>query len=213
MIAVDDDEGEVAFELGVGRAHRLGEIALVVALDEVGDHLGVGLGGERVPLGGEGVAQLPEVLDDAVQDDGDLGGGAAGQRMGVLVGDLAVRRPARVADPGRREGPVRPGGLLQLVEVADRPNVLEPVRLQEAEPSRVIAPVLESFQPLEQKILGSPRAYVSDDSAHPKTPFRPLAGASPTVSLFDVLLERDAFPKNRVEKTRARLMSSSRAPS
>ena len=44
MVAVDDDEGEVALELGVGRAHGLGEVALVVALDEVRDDLGVGLG-------------------------------------------------------------------------------------------------------------------------------------------------------------------------
>ena len=114
------------FELDVGGAHRLDEVAGVVALDEVGD-LGVGLGGEVVPVGDERVAQLAEVLDDAVEHDGDLVVGTAGQRVGVLVGDLAVRGPARVADPRGRVRAVGPGRLLQLVEVADRPDVVEPV--------------------------------------------------------------------------------------
>jgi len=51
MVTVEDDEREVALELGVGRPNGLGQIPLVVALDEVGDHLGVGLGGQRVPFG------------------------------------------------------------------------------------------------------------------------------------------------------------------
>ena len=39
----DDDEGEVADELAVGLAHRLDEVAVVVVLDQVRNHLGVGL--------------------------------------------------------------------------------------------------------------------------------------------------------------------------
>ena len=44
MVAVDDDEREVALELLVAGAHGRGEIAVVVALEEVDDDLGVRLG-------------------------------------------------------------------------------------------------------------------------------------------------------------------------
>ena len=47
MVVVDDDEGEVALELAVGRRVRLEQVAVVVALDQVDDDLGVGLGAER----------------------------------------------------------------------------------------------------------------------------------------------------------------------
>ena len=50
MVVVDDDEREVALELGVRGAHGRDEIAVVVALDEVRDDLGVGLGAELVAL-------------------------------------------------------------------------------------------------------------------------------------------------------------------
>jgi hypothetical protein len=51
MGAVDDDEGEVTFQIGIGGSHSLDEITLVVTLDQVRDDLGVGLRRERVVLG------------------------------------------------------------------------------------------------------------------------------------------------------------------
>ena len=107
VVAVDDDEGEVSLDLAIGTAHRLDQVALVVALDQVGDGLGVGLGREVVAFRDQRGAQLAVVLDDAVQDDGDLALVAAGERMGVLDHDLAVGRPARVPEPVRRLGAVR----------------------------------------------------------------------------------------------------------
>ena len=44
MVVVDDDEGEVALELLERLPHGVGEVAGVVALDQMGDRLGVGLG-------------------------------------------------------------------------------------------------------------------------------------------------------------------------
>ena len=72
VVVMDDDEREVALELVEREPHRLDEIAFVVALDEVRDGLGVGLGGERVPVGDEARRELAVVLDDAVQDDREL---------------------------------------------------------------------------------------------------------------------------------------------
>ena len=51
MVGVHGDERVVAAQVGEGAAHRLGQVAVVVALDQVGDDLGVGLGAERWPVG------------------------------------------------------------------------------------------------------------------------------------------------------------------
>jgi len=83
-------------------------------------------------------------------------------------------------------GAVRPRGRLQLVEVADRPDVVEAVVLDEADARRVIAAVLESLEALEQKILRSPRAHVSDDPAHSNTPCDLLPVSRPDSVSFDL---------------------------
>ncbi len=50
VVVVDDDEGEVALELVECLPHRLGEVAFVVALDQVHDRLRIGFGGEGMTL-------------------------------------------------------------------------------------------------------------------------------------------------------------------
>jgi len=166
VVSVDDDEGEVPLELGVRLAHSIDEVAVVMALDEMRDDLGVGLGREGVPVVEQRLPQLPEVLDDPVQDDRDLVVDAAGQRVRVLVGDLPVSRPASVADSRGRIGAVEPGLGLQLIEVTDGPNVLQPAVLEQRETRRVVPAVFEPLQPLKEESLRGPRAHVSDDPAH-----------------------------------------------
>ena len=107
VVAVDRDEREVALELVEREPRRLDEVAVVVLLDQVRDRLGVRLGGEDVSGLAQALAQLAVVLDDAVEDDRDLGGIVAGERVRVRLGDAAVRRPARVAEPGRRRRAAR----------------------------------------------------------------------------------------------------------
>ena len=173
MVVVDEDEGEVPFEPRVRRAHRFDEVAVVGVLEQVHDDLGVGLRGEGVAGGHELVPQLAVVLDDPVQDDRQLVLVARRQRMGVLLGDAAVGRPARVAEAGRRDGAVRAGRLLQEREVPDGADVLEAVLLEERDPGRVIAPVLEALQSLQEQRLRGPAADISDDPAHPRVSFHP----------------------------------------
>ena len=48
LVVVDDDEREVAVEALVHRADGLDEVAVVGRLEQVRDHLGVGLGAEDV---------------------------------------------------------------------------------------------------------------------------------------------------------------------
>src|ERR671922_1341626 len=112
--------------------------------------------------------QLAEVFDDPVQDDGQLAVLAAGQRVRVLLAHAAVGGPARMAEPGVRDGAVRLGGLLQLLEIADGANVVESVTLEEGEARRVVAAVLQALESLDEERLARSRPDVSDDSAHPE---------------------------------------------
>jgi hypothetical protein len=149
---VHGDEGVVAAQLRVGRPHRRGEVAVVVAGDQVSDDLGVGLGGENLPCLLQAPAQLGVVLDDPVEDDVDAAG-AVVVRVGVLLGDAAVGGPAGVGDP-RRRGGQRPSAVLgprldggsQIGEVADSVDALDPPLREHGEAGRVIASVFELFQ-------------------------------------------------------------------
>jgi hypothetical protein len=148
VIVVDGDEREVAFELGECETDGLDEVAVVEALDEVRDRLGVGLGRERVAVGDEVLRQLAIVLDDPVEDDRDLRRVTTGERVRVGLGDSAVGRPARVGDAGGRLRSVRRARSLRLPERPDGTHVVEPVRLEKRDPGRVVAAVLEALEAL-----------------------------------------------------------------
>src|SRR5204863_411503 len=79
----------------------------------------------------ERIAQLAEVLDDAVEDDRDPVLVATGQRVGVLLRDPAVRGPARVSEPRARRGAVPAGRGLEPLQVAYGAHVVETVLLQQ----------------------------------------------------------------------------------
>src|SRR5207237_5545540 len=166
VVVVDDHEREVALELLVGGAHGLGQVAVVVPFDQVDDHLGVGLGLERVPFGLERALQLAEVLDDPVQDDRELAVVAARQRVRILLRDRAVGRPARVPEAGRRDGAVRAGGGDQVLQVADRAHVVEGIVLTQREAGRVVAAIRQPLKPAQEEILARSSSDVSDDAAH-----------------------------------------------
>ena len=178
VLGVHGDEGVMAAELAEGGADRVGQVAAVVLLDQVGDDLGVGLGAESVALGHELAPQLRVVLDDPVEHDVDLVDAVA-VRVRVLLGDPPVGRPARVAEADRRRrrgdrdraGANRPLGVQaelgpQVGEVADRAHRFDPPLLEQRDAGRVVAAVLELLEPADQQIPAGTRTDVSDDSAH-----------------------------------------------
>ena len=184
MVVMDDDECEVALELVERAAHGLDEIAFVMALDEVRDGLGVGLGGERVSVVDEARGELAVVLDDPVQDDRQLRRITAGERVRVRLRDRAVCRPTRVAEPRGRRRAVRAGAGLQIAERPDGANVVEPVRLEQRDARRVVAAVLEALETLKEKGFALTRSDVSDDSAHAKVSLEMRKSpAAPSVGL------------------------------
>ena len=182
MVPVTDHEREVALELPVRLADGLDEVAMVVALDEVDDRLGVRLGGEDVALGLERLLELAVVLDDPVEDDRDLLVGRAGQRMGVLEADAAVRRPARVPDAGRRREPFASASARRWPRFPTARTVSSVLPSEQAETGGVVAAVLEPLEALHEQVLCAPPADISDDPAHPKLPSLPFSKFAPVLA-------------------------------
>jgi hypothetical protein len=172
VVVVDDDEREMALELAVSLARRLEQIAPVVTLDQVHDHLGVGLGAEGMALGLERSLQLAVVLHDSVQDDRELALVAPGERVRVLHVHRAMGRPACMAEARRRLRAIRAGFRLQHLEIADGAHIVDLAVLPQREPGRVVTAVLEALETLEQKVLTGSLPDVSDDPAHAETPLR-----------------------------------------
>jgi hypothetical protein len=138
-----------------------------VLLDQVRHRLGIGLRGERVAGGGEARAQLAIVLDDPVEDDCEHLGTLRGQRVRILLGDAAVGRPTRVTETGRRGRRRLAGTLTKVLERADRACVPKAGAFEQRDSGRVVAPVLEALEAVEEQRLALTRPDVSDDSAHP----------------------------------------------
>ncbi len=131
--------------------------------DEVGEHLGVGLGDEDGPVGDQLGAQLVGVLDDAVVDDGDALL-AVQVRVGVdVIGD-AVRGPAGVADAEAALEP-RGDGRRQVGDPALDLAYLESLVVHH-ETGRVVASVLQALQTLQQDRGRVFRPDVGDNSTH-----------------------------------------------
>jgi hypothetical protein len=173
----------------------LEEIAVVAMIHEMGDDLGVGLGDEGVALGLQLGAQLVVVLDDAVVHDADApGGGDARGLAGIVDGALAaarrhvravrevrmrvvhdrctVRRPARVRDAGAAFEMV--GGDVggELGDARRAAGAAQLAVLMERDAARVVAPVFEPAQALDQHRDDVSRADGGDDSAHDSNPRR-----------------------------------------
>ncbi len=165
LVLVEKDDRVDPPELPDCLAHRLFERAVVVVGDQVGDDLGVGLGGEAMTLGLEARLQLQVVLDDAVVDHHDLPL-AVLVGVGVLLGGPAVGGPARVTEAvGAVEG-LRPQGVLEVLELARGPPAEEHSVPDDRHPGRVVAPILQAPQPLHDHGHRVPRPHVPDDSAH-----------------------------------------------
>ena len=166
LALVHDDERVGPLELAERGPDRVGQVALVGLLDEVGDRLRVGLGRQRVAARLEPVAQLPEVLDDPVVDDRDVAR-AVLVGMGVQVVRPAVGRPARVGQPDRGvRRPVGDGGR-EVGELAG-PLLDEQVAglVDERDPGRVVAAVLEALEAFDEDRARLAGTRVADDAAH-----------------------------------------------
>ena len=146
----------------------------------MGDHLGVGLGGEHVALVLELGPQAQVVLHDAVQHDGEAAR-AVGVRMGVLVGGTAVGGPAGVGHAQRAASSSRSRMASRLSRLPTEWSSSNRPSRDDGDARRVVAPVLELAQTLEEDVPAGTFAHIPDDSAHqtPTSVFTTLGTSTP----------------------------------
>ena len=104
------------------------------------------------------LAQLAEILDDAVVDDGDPAGCV---RVGVRLVRLAMRRPAGMADAdaGLQRRLAHLG--VKVGKLARRAQPLEFPAFQQGDSGRIIAAV---FQPLQRLHQAGGRRLIAKDT-------------------------------------------------
>src|SRR5690606_10888774 len=166
VAAAHDRQPVRAFDLLQRGADGLLERVVVRLLDEVNDHL-------RVRLTLEGMTQrlqlAPErarILDDTVVNDRELRI-LVHVRVRIHLRRRAVRRPPGVGDADRavRLAPVRKT-LLELRDLSDRLADVELPVLEHTDPRRVVPPVLESAEPLDQQWRSRALTDVADNATH-----------------------------------------------
>ncbi len=150
-----------------GAAHGRRQIrraAAQFALDQVRHEFGVGLGLDLATLGLEFLPDRAVVLDDPVVDHRDPSGAV---RVRVAHRRLAVRRPARVADPDGARQRLVLQQRFERGELADRTSRGETADLEDGDARRVVAPVFEPSQSVDQHFdRASLTSHVADDSTH-----------------------------------------------
>ena len=134
-------------------------------LDQVGEHLGVGLRLELVAVGAQPLLDLEVVLDDPVVDD-DERALAVGVGVGVLLGRTAMGRPARMADAERTgQRPFAEDPLEHLEPAGGAPHVERAVA-EDGDARGVVAAILEPLEPLDDDTDRALPTDVPDDSTH-----------------------------------------------
>ena len=136
------------------------------------DDLGVGFGRQADAGRRELIAQLGEILDDAVVDDSNLAV-LAHMRVSIAISRAAVRGPPRMPDPGcrlRKRVGTEQG--LEVDELASLLADLEAAVGNDRDPGGVVAAVLQApqarYDDLECLLLPD----IPNDSAHELQPNR-----------------------------------------
>jgi hypothetical protein len=157
-------ERESAAQLPERGLHRLGRrFALAHLLrDQMNHHFGVGLAAELRAVLAERLAQLAEILDDAVVDDGDAFGRV---RMRVALGRLAVGGPAGVTDADRAGERLAREPLLEVLQLAFGAPTRERAALQRRDAGGIIAAIFEALERVDELTRDRLAPENSNDSA------------------------------------------------
>ena len=161
----DEAERERAAKLRQRRLHRLdGVDALLEQLvDQMQHDLGIGFGLEDRALFLERLAQLAEILDDAVMDHGDALGRV---RMRVVLGRPAMGRPAGMADPGVTVERFGLQPLFQILEFAFGAAARQMVAFQRGDACGIIAAIFQPFERIHQLLRDRSASQNADNAAH-----------------------------------------------
>ena len=191
----DHGESERALEPPERVEHRVHRIVagLELARDEMGDDLGVGVGGEHRAFRRELGLELAEILDDAVMHDRHEVGH---MRVGVGLDRLAMRRPARVADTGRAHQRLGPKLLLEIAQLAFGASPREMAVLDGGDASRIVTAIFETLQRVDKLLRDRPFAENANDAAHRPYSRLPLHLAKRPISTPQLTSYVPLFPSS-----------------
>ena len=165
----DDGQREGALEPHQDLGDRILRTQLLVQVvgQQVDHDLGVGFGLECVTEFAQLLAQLLEVLDDAVVHQRDA---IVRVGVGIGLGRLAVSRPAGVADADGAADRLALQKRAQVAELALGAAALDLAVDQGRHAGGIVAAILEPLESVEQQGRDRRRSDDSDDPAHDRTP-------------------------------------------
>ena len=123
--------------------------------------LGVGLGDKFKAERRKRAPELLIIFDDSVVNDGQM---PADVGMAVGLGRLTVRGPPRM--PDTRAAGKSLCRAAESLHPADAPANLHPAAVQQRDPGRIVAAVLQQREALEQNAASRLAADISDNPAH-----------------------------------------------
>ncbi|OPZ80565.1 MAG: hypothetical protein BWY77_01016 [bacterium ADurb.Bin431] len=152
MIPVDDSQAVGALYAREPLTDRLAQLhaPFEILLEEMAEHLAVGLGLEGMAFADELIAQEGKILNDAVVHHRDATAAVA-VGMGIDRIGLAVGGPTGMADSQSTLRRLRWQYPFQLGDLAGRLLHPDPLIGPERNPGAVIAAVLQPVQPVEQQ--------------------------------------------------------------
>src|SRR5699024_4913868 len=146
-------------------------LAVVAAVDQLDQHLGVGLADKGIPLCLQHGLQCPVVLNDAIVYDADVRGGVG---VAVYVAGLPVGGPAGVPDAAVGGGQAGGCGFFQPGPQGGEPPLAlddpDAAPHRQGQPRRVVAPVFQFGQSVQQYVLGAAGAHIAYNATHKQTP-------------------------------------------
>lgn len=150
-------------------AHRFEERAARVGtdvVDQLDDHLRIGLAAERVAVLFERLLDHRIVLDRPVVHDGQITR-LRSVGMGVRVVGFAVRRPARVSDADRAAAVFRLGEMFQRRDLSfGLIDVEFSFVRNHGYARRVVTPIFQPVKSFDQYGISLLAPDISDDTAH-----------------------------------------------
>ena len=171
-VGTENTEGIGTFQTGGGFHHSLFEIAGIVHLDQMDDHLCIRLAAEVVAVCGQFLPQSHIIFDDAVMHNGEASV-TTHVGMGIGICGRTVCCPTGMTDAGKSG---QAFSILRfLTEVRNSAahfGYRDHAILVNSDPGRVISTVLQFFQSLQQNGSCILLTGKSNNSAHKPSYYR-----------------------------------------
>ena len=170
MPGKEDSEGERALQPTHGSLNRLLRVVSFAekAADEMDDNFRVGFRLKFTALRRKLSSQIKKILDDAVVNKNDP---TIGMRMRVYFGRRAVSGPAGMTDPNRSRQRFIGDERFEVNEFTLRPSALDRAVGKGGDARRVISPIFQAPQSVDEQRGDLSVADDADDATHARQLF------------------------------------------